>query len=692
VLSIPERWVDPPPEEIMARNGTHAGAVSPSAKRTPASEALLTAIRRARECLLELQQADGHWVGELEGDTILESEYVLLLQFMESYAGAEGNASGAGSAARRAGAWIDPDRLHGLANRLRAKQLPGGGWAIYPGGPAEIGASVKAYFALKLAGVRPDEPDMVRAREVIHSQGGPARANTFTKIYLALFGQYPWRGTPAIPPEIALLPRWFPFNLYEISSWSRAIVVPLSLVRSFQPVCPIPEGAGIAELFVGDRSERALRLPRAPLRLCWRNFFLTIDDLLQRFETRPAGHLRQRARRAAEQWMIEHFEQSGGLGAIFPPMVYALMALRLLGYPDDDPQVARARAELERFEIFEGETLRLQPCFSPVWDTALAIQALAAPGEPDHPALHRAAAWLLEREVRHPGDWKVKRPRAKPGGWCFEYENEFYPDLDDTAAVITALHHAPGERPAATRAAMDRAIDWMLHMQGSDGGWASFDVDNNRLIFTHVPFADHNAMLDPSTADITARTLEMLSLAADAAAHDPARGRPVREAVEKAIQFLRREQESDGAWYGRWGVNYIYGTWLALQGLRAAGFSTGATEIRRGAEWLRSVQNPDGGWGETPASYDDPRLRGQGPSTASQTAWAILGLLAAGERESPAVARGIEYLLRTQGPDGSWPEDQFTGTGFPQVFYLKYHLYRLYFPLMALARYEGGSQ
>jgi squalene-hopene/tetraprenyl-beta-curcumene cyclase len=655
------------------------------------------AIEQAQECLLGLQQPDGHWVGELEGETILESEYLLLLQFM---------------------GWTDPVRIRRAANYLRARQLPTGGWAPYPGGPAEVGASVKAYFALKLAGVDPDEPDMVRARQVIRGLGGPARANTFTKIYLALFGQYPWRGTPVIPPEIGLLPRWFPFNLYEISSWSRAIVVPLSLVASFRPVCPVPEGAGIEELFVEDReapgAERALRLPRAPCLFCWRNFFLAVDDLLQFVEGYhasrrqkakgkrkrpgpfdfflfPFDFLRERARVVAEAWMLEHFEGSGGLGGIFPPMVYALMSLRLLGYPDHHPQVLRARAELERLEIVEGETLRLQPCFSPVWDTAQAVQALAFSVPRDHPVLHRAAGWLLEREVRHPGDWQVKRPQAKPGGWCFEYENEFYPDLDDTAAVVTALHYASGATPTATRAAMDRAIDWMLQMQGRDGGWASFDVDNNRLIFTHIPFADHNAMLDPSTADITARTLEMLSLAAGSGDNAPARRAAVQRAMEKAIEFLRREQEADGAWYGRWGVNYIYGTWLALQGLSAAGFPAEAPECRRGAAWLRSVQNPDGGWGESPASYDEPKLRGQGPSTASQTAWAILGLLAAGEQESEAVARGIRFLLETQGEDGSWPEDQFTGTGFPRVFYLKYHLYRLYFPLMALARYKGSS-
>jgi squalene-hopene/tetraprenyl-beta-curcumene cyclase len=387
--------------------------------------------------------------------------------------------------------------------------------------------------------------------------------------------------------------------------------------------------------------------------------------------------------------MLEHFERSGGLGAIFPPMVYALMALRLLGYPDNHPQVLRARAELEWFEIVEGDTLRLQPCVSPVWDTALAMQALALSGDPDHPTMHAAAAWLLEREVRHPGDWKVKRPCAKPGGWCFEYANEFYPDLDDTAAVITALHQAPGAKPAAARAAIQRAIDWMLQMQGKDGGWASFDVDNNRLVFTYIPFADHNAMLDPSTSDITARTLEMLSLVIRAGDLDPERAAAIRRAMERAIQFLRREQEPDGAWYGRWGCNYIYGTWLALQGLRAAGFPAEAPEIRRGAAWLRSVQNADGGWGESPASYDDPSLRGRGPSTASQTAWALLGLMAAGEQDTEAAARGIRFLLDTQGADGAWPEDQFTGTGFPRVFYLNYHLYRLYFPLMALARYKG---
>ncbi|MGI8971747.1 MAG: squalene--hopene cyclase, partial [Dehalococcoidia bacterium] len=355
-------------------------------------------------------------------------------------------------------------------------------------------------------------------------------------------------------------------------------------------------------------------------------------------------------------------------------------------------QVLRARAELERFEIVEGDTLRLQPCFSPVWDTALAIQALACSGDPEHPALHRAAAWLLEREVRHSGDWQVKRPRAKPGGWYFEYENEFYPDLDDTAAVITALHHAPGARPAATRAAIERAVEWMLQMQGRDGGWASFDVDNNRLIFTHIPFADHNAMLDPSTADISARTLEMLGLTAGSREVPPQCRAVIESAMERAIQFLRSEQEEDGAWYGRWGVNYIYGTWLALQGLRAASLPADAPECRRGAAWLRSVQNPDGGWGESPASYDVPALRGPGPSTASQTAWALLGLMAAEEQNSDAVARGVRFLIETQDEDGSWREDQFTGTGFPRVFYLKYHLYRLYFPLMALARYAAGCR
>jgi squalene-hopene/tetraprenyl-beta-curcumene cyclase len=640
------------------------------------------AIEKARGGLFALQQPDGHWVGELEGDTILESEYLLLLEFM---------------------GWQDPERYRRAANYLRAKQLPEGGWALFPGGPPEISASIKAYFALKLAGASPDDPDMARARAAIHRMGGPARANTFTKIYLALFGQYPWRGTPVIPPEIVLLPRWFPFNLYEISSWSRAIVVPLSLVRSFRPTCPVPPEAGIEELFVGDRSERALRLQRAPVRLCWRNFFLRIDDLLQLLEgshsspqsaQRP-GRLRRRAREAAERWMLEHFERSDGLGAIFPPMVYALMALRLLGYSDDHPQVVRARHELERFEIVEGDTLWLQPCFPPVWDTALAVQALAVSGDPDHPALHRAAAWLLEREIRHTGDWRVKRPRAKPGGWPFEYANEFYPDLDDTAAVVTALSMAPGERPAASRAAMDRAIDWVLHMQGRDGGWASFDVDNDRMIFTHIPFADFNAMLDPSTSDITARMLETLSLAARGqGSADAMSGFPpaVQRAVDQALAFLRREQEPDGAWYGRWGVNYLYGTWLALQGLRAVGVRADTPECRRGAAWIRSVQNEDGGWGESCASYDDPSLRGKGPSTASQTSWAIMGLIAAGERDSAAVTRGVDYLLRTQGADGSWPEDWFTGTGFPRVFYLKYHLYRLYFPLMALARYQRSGE
>jgi squalene-hopene/tetraprenyl-beta-curcumene cyclase len=655
-----------------------------------AGDPAVETLRRARRHLLALQHEPGHWVGELEGDTILESEYLLLREFM---------------------GWRDEERLRKAANYLRQKQGPDGGWRLYPGGPPDVSGSIKAYFALKLAGASPDEPCMRRARAIIRELGGLASANTFTKIYLALFGQCDWSATPAIPPEIVLLPRTFYFNLYEMSSWSRTILVPLSIVCAYRPTVAVPPGMGIEELQEGlpapqgfqpalsfaviHQARSAFRKARAHARgrrtaeggrlershrkeavFTWRNFFWVVDGALKIAERRPPAALRRKALRAAEAWMLARFERSGGLGAIFPPMVNALMALRCLGYADDDPQVVRARRELEAFEIEEADTLRMQPCISPVWDTALATMALTEGGlPPDHPALQRAARWLLAKEVRRPGDWSVKNPQTEPGGWYFEFENEFYPDVDDTAAVLMALRrvHLPGKE-----AAVRRGIVWVLSMQGRDGGWASFDRDNNRMVFSQVPFADHNAMLDPSTADITGRVLEMLGSYGYDTTHP---------AVRRGIDFLRREQEPDGAWYGRWGVNYIYGTWQVLKGLRVVGEPLNAPYVQRAQEWLRAHQNADGGWGETCDTYNDPSLRGTGPSTPSQTAWAVMGLMAAGDTESPALRRGIDYLCATQSPEGTWEESQFTGTGFPKVFYLRYHLYRLYFPIFALGMY-----
>jgi squalene-hopene/tetraprenyl-beta-curcumene cyclase len=631
--------------------------------RSPILERAGQALRQARRHLLALQHLDGYWVGELEGDTILESEYLLLHEFM---------------------GWRDEALYRKLANYLLEQQGPDGAWRLYPGGPPELSSSIKAYFALKLAGIPADAPPMRRARRVIRELGGVARANTFTKIYLAMFGQCDWRATPSIPPELVLLPRWFYFNIYEISSWSRTILVPLAICCAFRPRVSVPPGRGIEELQEGLPRPRPPRPRLGRGMFSWRNFFYVVDTGLKVAERRAPAGLRERALRAAEVWMLDRFEHSGGLGAIFPPMVNALMALRCLGYRDDHPQVQRARRELKAFEIEEGETVRMQPCVSPVWDTALATVALSEGGlAADHPALQRAGRWLLSKEVRRPGDWCVKTPGLEPAGWYFEFENEFYPDIDDTAAVLMALRRV---RLSGSEAAVRRGIAWVLGMQGRDGGWASFDRDNDRMVFSHVPFADHNAMLDPSTADITGRVLEML------AGYGMDRTHPT---VARAVQFLQREQEEDGAWYGRWGVNYLYGTWQVLKGLTAVGEDPRLPYIQRGAEWIRERQNEDGGWGESCHTYDHPALRGVGPSTPSQTAWAMMGLMAAGDTGSLELRRGIDYLCDTQQPDGTWMETDFTGTGFPRVFYLRYHLYRLYFPIFALgmaARLRHGAK
>lgn len=629
----------------------HLPAKPPSLRAT-----ILAALDASRNYLLSIQQPDGHWVGELEGDTILESEYVLLRYFMGC---------------------LDEDRLRKLVSYIRRQQRPDGGWSIYPGGPVEVSSSVKAYLAMKLAGFSPEHPEMVKAREAILAHGGVTACNTFTKIYLAIFGQYDWDGTPVVPPELVLLPNWSYLNLYEISSWSRTILVPLAIVSASRPHCPLP--VNIDELFVGGRQGARLRLPWAKQPVSWRNFFLAIDRCNHFLERGRLLPWRKHALKTCEEWMLARFRKSGGLGAIFPPMVNALLAMRCLGYADDHPEVRAQWHELEALEIEENDTLRVQPCVSPVWDTALCAMALQAAGmAPDDPALVQSGEWLLGKRIREKGDWAVKRPNAPATAWYFEYANEFYPDIDDSAAVLMALDGTRLPNDEEKQQVCREALEWMWAMQGSDGGWASFDVDNNRMVFTEIPFADHNAMLDPSTADITGRTLEMLARFG----YDQTDPR-----VQKAIAFLKKEQEPDGAWFGRWGVNYIYGTWQVLKGLSCIGEDMSLPYIRKAAEWLRSVQNDDGGWGESCDTYEYPELRGQGPSTASQTAWALMGLIAAGDVSSENVQRGLDYLLRTQNAEGTWDEPWFTGTGFPKVFYLKYHLYSKFFPVFALGMY-----
>jgi squalene-hopene/tetraprenyl-beta-curcumene cyclase len=622
-------------------------------------------IEKARDYLFSQQHKSGYWCGELEADTTLESDYIIIHTLL-----------GTGNR----------DRMERAVPEILRHQNEDGGWPIYAGGPANISASVKAYFALKLMGMSPDHPVLERARNRILEMGGVTECNTFTKIYLCFLGQYDWEAVPAIPPEIVLFPNWFWFNIYEISSWSRAILVPLSIAYAKKPFKKIPAEMSVDELFIGGRHGRHLHLRWDSKKISWRNFFLVTNQLIhfcERFNIRPLRYL---AIKRAEKWMLERFEKSDGLGAIYPGILNSIIALRCLGYSTDDPQVIRALDEFEKLGIDDPgipdhsePTFRMAPCYSPVWDTAYAMFALGESGVPKNdPRLLKAADWILSKEVRCRGDWAVKVPNVLPGGWYFEFNNEFYPDVDDSAMVLLGLDKVDNPRERYQHEVSQRAIDWILAMQCKSGGWASFDKDNTRMVFQKMPFADHNAMLDPPTVDITGRVLEML------ATYGYGKDDP---AVQKAIKFLIKEQEADGSWFGRWGVNFIYGTMQVLRGLQAVGVDNHEPYVQQAAEWLRMVQNADGGWGETCGSYDDPSTRGIGPSTPSQTAWAIMGLLAAGDTRSDSVQRGILHLLETQRADGSWNEDQYTGTGFPRVFYLAYHLYRDYFPLIALSTY-----
>jgi squalene-hopene/tetraprenyl-beta-curcumene cyclase len=653
------------------------------------------AVARTRQWLLGEQHADGCWCAELEGDTILESETILLWAFL----GQEHSPR-----ARRAAAY------------LLEKQLPTGGWAMYPGGGVEISGSVKAYFALKLTGHDPDAEPMRRARRAILAHGGADAVNSFTRFYLALLGQISYDHCPAVPPEVVLLPRWSPVNLYAVSSWSRTIIVPLSIVSAMQPVRRVEPERGIRELFLNEPDEwPALRCPglaggTGPL--SWDRFFRTIDGMLKWCQRRRLTPLRRRAIARCERWMLDRFHDSDGLGAIFPPIVWSILALHALGYDDESEPVRECHRQLDALIVEDEEkgTLRLQPCKSPVWDTTITLRALAESGVcSESRAMNRGLRWLIGKQTRRPGDW-AKTVRAEAGGWFFEYHNAFYPDSDDTAMALMALRgcfdaapppcdglppelrlvdddstprsesaeHVETMRAAA--GAIDRGLAWLLAMQNRDGGWGAFDRDNDREFLCYVPFADHNAMIDPSTPDLTGRVLEALGRLGH---------RLGDRAVDRAVAYLRRTQEPDGSWFGRWGVHYIYGTWQALAGLAEVGVSGDDPAVTAGAGWLLAHQQACGGWGESPESYEDPSLCGQGTPTASQTAWAVLGLLAAGRHDYPAVSRAVRFLTLMQNEDGTWDEPEFTGTGFPQVFYLRYHYYRIYFPLLALARWAN---
>jgi squalene-hopene/tetraprenyl-beta-curcumene cyclase len=622
------------------------------------------AITRTTRWLLDRQSADGHWRAPLEGDTILESEYLLLLAW--------------------AGRLADP-RVRGAADRILALQQSSGGWAIYPGGPVDVSASVKAYLALKLVGHAADELPLVRARRAIAEAGGPWAVNSFTRFYLALLGQMPYSACPAVPPEAVLLPTWFPVNLSRVSAWSRTMIVPLSLMWSFKPLRRLPSGRGIAELFT-DRDRRGPPPPSDTS--AWACFFRGIDRVMKACEAVGLTPLRPRAIQACRRWMLARFDGSDGLGAIFPPMVWSIIALKSMGCRDDDPEVAEAWSRLDGLVEREPDgTTRLEPCRSPVWDTAITTIAVVESaaghgvGTEARAAADRAVDWLLANEIRFAGDW-ADRVAAEPAGWCFEYANQFYPDVDDTAMVVIALATWRSAEPASVRrqavdAAIRRAVPWLAAMQNADGGWGAFDRDNNSEFLCKVPFADHNAMIDPSSPDLAGRVLE---------AFGKIGLRPGHPAVDRGLAYVRRSQEADGGWYGRWGVNYVYGTWQVLEGLRAIGIPLDDPAVLRGVAWLETYQQADGSWGETAESYADRGLAGTGVPTPSQTAWAVAGLIAAGRGESAAVRRGVDWLVARQEADGSWEQREFTGTGFPKVFYLKYHWYPIYFPLIALSR------
>jgi len=578
---------------------------------------------------------------------------------------------------------VDEEWQRKAVNHIFSMQLPDGGWNIYYGGPAEVNATIKAYLALKLAGVAVTDPRMLRAREVALNLGGIPRMNTFSKLYLALLGLFPWKYLPTIPSEVLLIGKWFHVNFWDMSNWSRGMIVPLAIINHFKPTRKVC--VSLDELYREGFHERDLALPRDPQKFTWRNFFLSLDGLHKFAELWANAGIhpfRKLALKKAEQWMLERFEGSGGLAAIFPAMLNSLIALKALGYADNHPQVLRAERELKRLEHETEDSVRIEPCFSPVWDTAIVAICLSESGIPgDHPAMKKCCDWLINKEIRFRGDWQYKNPvDVEPSGWVFEYENKWNPDVDDTAMVLLALRKIPTDNPKRRDECFRRGLKWMMTFQCKDGGWAAFDKDCTKSILEKVPFADHNAMLDPECADITARILELLGYE-NASNDDPQ--------VQRALQYVREQQEPDGSWYGRWGVNYIYGTWQVLRGMRALNLNMHQPWLLRGRAWLESVQHEDGGWGERCNTYDDPVFKGQGPSTASQTAWAVMGLLAFDDPNLASVKRGIEYLTRTQNPDGSWTELETTGTGFPKVFYLKYDMYRNSWPLLALATYRN---
>ncbi len=640
----------------------------PRPQEGAATDVAADALARARDHLLGLQHPDGWWQGELETNVTMDAEDLLMREFLGVRT---------------------PEQTARSARWIVANQREDGTWANFYGGPGDLSTTVEAYVALRLAGHPPAAPPMARAAEWIRSQGGIPATRVFTRIWLALFGQWSWDDLPVMPPELIYLPAWFPLNVYDWGCWARQTIVALTIVGSLRPARSLP--FGVEELWVAGAGERpSARGTRAGTDSAWSALFGGLDRVLHGYErhaqaARPVRALRRAAMRRSMEWIIARQERDGCWGGIQPPWVYSLIALHLLGYGPQHPIMRRGLAGLERFTITEdtpaGPVRRLEACQSPVWDTVLAMIALSDAGlAADHPALARAADWVLDEEIDGPGDWQVRRPDLSPAGWAFEFDNDIYPDIDDTAEAVLALRRQRDLGGTRAEGAIGRAVTWLAGMQSRDGGWGAFDADNTSALVAKLPFCDFGAVTDPPSADVTAHVVEALA----------AEGLAGSRAVRRGVVWLLRAQEADGSWFGRWGANYVYGTGAVVPALIAAGVRPSAPAIRRAAGWLEQHQNPDGGWGEDLRSYDDPALAGQGTSTASQTAWALLALLAAGP-PGPAAEAGVRWLARCQRDDGTWDEPQFTGTGFPCDFYLNYHLYRLIFPVSALGRYVAAA-
>jgi squalene-hopene/tetraprenyl-beta-curcumene cyclase len=623
--------------------------------------ALDKAIARTQDYLIRIQNKDGYWVGQLESDASVTAGYIPFMYFM--------------------GVEVDSLKRSKLLHYILGKQGQDGSWSSYCGGPGELNVTVQVYFALKLAGLQASEPSLQKARDFIVSHGGLMKTNTITRIWLALFGQLDYKYTPSIPAEIVLLPNWFYINIYEFASWSRETIMALILILNTKPVCKVPSYADVSELNPKEEVRNGPMTIDGKRPFTWRNFFLGADRVFKATEKAPFRPTFKGALKKVETWVVEHQEADGSWGGILLPWLYSLMALKSLGYSSDQPVIKKGLEGLDSFLIEDSSEAVLQPATSPVWDTAWASLALIESGlPPDDPSLARSGRWLLQAEVRKDGDWKIKNPGTPAGCWAFEFTNQFYPDMDDTAVAARALLSlmVNDQEEPAKREAVSRGLRWIEDMQSRDGGWAAFDRDNNKQILASVPYADFMTPLDPTSPDVTAHALDLMG------------GMAIKPpALERGIKYLQAEQLADGSWYGRWGVNYIYGTALALASLKAAGQSMEKGYVQRAVDWLLSHQQPDGGWGETCETYRDLSLKGKGASTASQTAWSLIGLIACGMSNSRGVRAGIQYLLEQQKLDGTWVETAFTGTGFPGAFYLRYDLYRIYFPLLALGHYRA---